>query len=391
VSTVEVEKQLGYETSKTVIASRVRGTDVLHGLGWVVCAAAMAGVALMSYVRPMLTFDRLLYAGAVAHLHTSDPDLIVREALRLSPSGDYPHTAFGDEILHRPILIAYQVPLYSSRLVYLYALDFLGMRTVSPVAYLGIGIVLLCWLRNPWWCLALVLAPDMIYLSRSITPDALSVLLVMVGLFLVAFKREGPGLLLLFISLAVRTDNLLYLAAVVLVLGLRRRMSWYAALAVFVAGMVAVFGIQHYTHDLGGGGWTWRMRSLIENNIAMSMFLEPGSVPMPRVTPREYVTALSHGVIGMTTVGFSLWALLGAVEWIRDPKSRDWVFVAGFYAVAHILIFPMPEARYYVASFLLVWIAFAQAMIGKSEATVGGIKPLQKLNTASRATASLPA
>jgi hypothetical protein len=265
------------------------------------------------------------------------------------------------------------------------------MRTVSPVAYLGIGIVLLCWLRNPWWCLALVLAPDMIYVSRSITPDALSVLVVMLGLFLIAIKKEWLGLLLLFVSLAVRTDNLLYLAAVVLVLGFRRRMSWYAALAVFVAGMVAVFGIQHYTHDLGGGGWTWRMRSLIENNIATSMFLEPGSVLMPRVTPREYVTALSHGVIGMTTIGFSLWALLGAVAWIRDPKSRAWVFVAGFYAVTHIMIFPMPESRYYVGSFLLVWIAFAHSMMGNSETTVGGIKPLQKLHAASHATASLPA
>lgn len=120
-------------------------------VGYVILLGLTLGVAVRAYRSPVPTFDRLLYAATVAHLHILEPNQIAQEAFQLAGRTDYPHTAFTDQLLAKPTLIAEQIPFYAIRPLYMYALSLIGLRAVSPLAYIGIALILVLWVRSPWW------------------------------------------------------------------------------------------------------------------------------------------------------------------------------------------------------------------------------------------------
>src|SRR5271157_4309654 len=216
--------------------SRMRKVGLVCYLVMVVC------VALLAYRKPLPTFDRLLYAVTVARLHSADTDWVIKEAYRLSPPGEYPHTAFTDGLLRRPELMLQWIPFYATRPIYIHLLDLLGLRAVSPLAYVALALLLLYWLRSPWWCMAVMLLPDVVALCRTITPDALSTFVVLAAMLLVSLKKDYWAILLLIISLGMRSDNLFFLGAILVLLAYRRRVPWYVAGVLAVAALALVLG-----------------------------------------------------------------------------------------------------------------------------------------------------
>jgi len=204
--------------------------------GYAVLAALALVVAVRAYRNPFPTFDRLLYAATVVHLHTSDPRLIAHEALQLAGNTDYPHTAFTDQLLAQPTLVAEQVPFYAIRPIYIYALSAAGLRVVSPLAYLGVVLVLALWVRDPWWVIPMALLPDLVGIAREITPDALAGFVVLGGFLLLKQDHVTASLAVLLLSLGVRTDNLFFLVPVLGALVFRRRLDWRVALGCAALG-----------------------------------------------------------------------------------------------------------------------------------------------------------
>lgn len=62
-----------------------------------------------------------------------------------------------------------------------------------------------------------MLLPDVVMLARTVTPDALSTAVVLPAMFLAGAKKDYWAVLLLLISLGIRTDNLFFLAGVLMV------------------------------------------------------------------------------------------------------------------------------------------------------------------------------
>lgn len=322
---------------------------------------AVLGVAAMAYRKPLPTFDRLQYAVTVAHLHSSDPAYVVTEAFRLSPPGEYPKVPYTEELLRNPELMLQHIPFYAIRPIYIHALDLLGLRTVSPLAYFALSVLVLYWVGNPWWSLAIMLLPDPIMLARTVTPDALSTAVVLSAMFLAGAKKDHWAVALLLISLGIRTDNLFFLAGVLLLAIYRGRLKWYVAGAIGIAGVVLVLGIGHYTHAYG---WALRMRVMMAN--ADAWVAEPAKFNPAPLTLREYATQLMHAAIGMTSLSLSLWIMLGYITWVKERTSRDLLLVAATYSVIHLVVFPIPETRYFVPAFLIVAVVFVRAMLKDS-------------------------
>jgi hypothetical protein len=313
-------------------------------VGYVILLGLSLAVALRAYRSPFPTFDRLLYAAAVAHLHTSDPNQIAEQAFQLAGRSDYPHTAFTDQLLAQPNLIAEQVPFYAIRPLYIYALASLGLRTVSPLAYLGIVFVLALWARSAWWVMPLTLLPDLIGIAREITPDALSAFVVLGGFLLVKRGYRPAGLAALLLSLGVRTDNLVFLVPLLVVLALNRTLDWRAAIGFGAAAVAAVAGINYFAHNYG---WTILMRHSFAGGL-----IHPSTAVAP-VSAQDYIGYLVHGATGVLSV-CSLWVLLGALVWRYSEGSREFLLIAASFCFLHILAFPIADPRYFVAAFLLV-------------------------------------
>jgi hypothetical protein len=313
-------------------------------VGYVILLGLTLAVAVRAYRSPLPTFDRLLYAATVAHLHTSDPNQIAQQALQLAGRTDYPHTAFTDQLLAQPTLIAEQVPFYAIRPIYIYALTLAGLRAVSPLSYVGIVLVLALWVRSPWWVIPLTLLPDLLVIAREITPDALSGFVVLGGFLLVRRGHVAAGLATLLLSLGVRTDNLFFLGPLLIVFALKRTLDWRAAVGCAVLAGAAVAVINHFAHNYG---WT----ALMHHSFAGGL-IHPATATSP-VSLHEYASYLVHGVTGLLSV-CSLWVLLGAIVWLHSEGSREFLLIAASFCALHVLAFPIADPRYFVIAFLLV-------------------------------------
>jgi hypothetical protein len=313
-------------------------------IGYLLLFALTLGVSVKAYRSPFPTFDRLLYAASVAHLHTSDATQIAEQAFRLAGNADYPHTEFTDQLLAQPTLISEQVPFYAIRPIYIQALSLVGLRAVSPLAYLGIVMVLAVWVRSPWWVLPVALLPELLEVAREITPDALSALVVLGGFLLLKRGHMAAGLAALLLSLGVRTDNLFFLVPLLVVLAFERKLDWRVAVGLAVLGSATVAGINHFAHNYG---WTALMRRSFAGGL-----IHPAAGISP-ISPIEYLGFLGHGVTGLLSVS-SLWVLLGALVWLHSKESREILLIAAGFCGLHILALPVAEPRYFVTAVLLL-------------------------------------
>jgi hypothetical protein len=313
-------------------------------IGYAILLGLTLAVAIRAYRSPLPTFDRLLYAATVAHLHTPEPSQIAQQAFQLAGNTDYPHTAFTDQLLAQPTLIAQQIPFYAIRPIYIHALSLFGLRAVSPLAYVGIVLLLAAWVQSPWWVIPLTLLPDLLLVAREITPDALSGFVVLGGFLLVKRGHLVAGLVALLLSLGVRTDNLFFLAPLLVVLALKRTLDWRAAVACVGLAVAVVGFINHWAHNYG-----WMV--LIRHSFAGGLSHPANAVSA--ISLRDYAGYLGHGVTGLLSV-CSLWVLLGAFVWFYSARSRGLLSIAASFCCLHILAFPIADPRYFVAAFLLV-------------------------------------
>ncbi len=328
-------------------------------VGYAILLGLTLAVAVRAYRGPLPTFDRLLYAATVVHLHSSDPNQIAQQAFQLAGTTNYPHTAFTDQLLAQPTLIAEQIPFYAIRPLYIYALSVFGLRAVSPLGYVGIVLVLALWVQNPWWVIPLTLLPDLLVIAREITPDALSGFVVLGGFLLVKRGHVPAGLTALLLSLAVRTDNLFFLVPLLIVLALKRRLDWRAALGYAALAGVVVVAINRLAHNYG---WT----VLIRHSVAGGL-IHPADAFRP-ISFLEYAGYLVHGVTGLLSV-CSLWVLLGALVWFYSETSRGFLLVAASFCCMHILAFPIAEPRYFVTAFLVVSALLIETFANDGSAT----------------------
>jgi len=181
-------------------------------------------------------------------------------------------------------------------------------------------------------------------LGRAGTPDALSAFLVILALWLIQ-DRSRPilALCVFFVSLGVRTDNVLLLLAALAWLLWDKRIAPYHAGLLAALGIIVVLGINRWA---GNYGWIVLFRySFVSGRY-------PAQVPHT-LTFREYFSALISGMTVIVT-RVSLWLLLGILAY-RCQRSRVLVVCASAVA-AHFLLFPSPEDRYLVWAYIVVGI-----------------------------------
>ncbi len=330
---------------------------MLNVCKFALCALFLGAVGAVCYRAQIDNFDRYVYEAIVRG--RSQPldvvySIVKHESITIerSPSLDSPQHLREVE------------PMFAIRPVYLATISALSQifpiqKTISLIsasALFGTGIVVLFWTRRPLLTGLLMAAYPIPYLGRLGGPDAMAALLVISALWLLN-QRRSIALVLLFISLGVRTDDILVLLAVLAWL------TWAGNLPPAVGALLAalavgiVLGINHWA---GNYGWIVLIRC--------SFIGGHSPAEMPHVlTMREYIRILVDG-IRADLDRIAIWLLLGILAWRR--RREPLLVAVGCAAAARFLLFPSPEDRYLIWAYIVAGVALIRSFDSKQSEAI---------------------
>ncbi len=366
---------------------RVPGDTPPAARPWVARGAGLVavlglGVINIQHAAPLYSWDLLGYTGVVNSWRVADPSethrLTYEESRQALPdptwrdlteADDYRRSCSTDAEAFRQ-----QLPFYAVNPAYPALIWLAGEAGMGPVAageliprlaYLGIAMLLAVWLMGLLGAtagtlvtLALISSSYLITLSRLPSPDALSALLLLGGVFLLLRRGVAwAGWLLLVFSVTARPDNILLLGP------LAGWVVWHlprwrgAALIALVAG-VALCLMQVWW----AGGYGWPV-----------LFYHGLLQPLPR--PAEFQPLL--GPLGYLEVyqqllsaanipgGLLLFLGLGSIAlvgWRRLEGRSLWVAVVGAsltFMIGHWFILPLQLDRSLAGGYVLTVLAIA--------------------------------
>ncbi len=339
-------------------------------LAFFLYAGFCVALTMAAYLRPLPTYDRYLYAGAVASLRYSDPvtlQRIARAEFDAQPSPfQFENVAaepYFVDVYNNPYHFVQQLGLFRVKLGYVasgYALWRAGLRIlvslrlISACSLLLVGFVLLAWTHDAALSAVLLLTPPVINMGRMVTGDPLSTAIIVLALFAFAKKRELLAAGLLLVSIIARSDN------VVLVLILLMGMMWTHHLRLRIGVWCAVLAAA---------------TSAIVNKIAGIYgyrLLMQHSFVKPEIEPITHPALISfsgylHALTGLRAIPYTfltVWLLVAAAVWKQLPEGsilRDLLPVIGIYIVLRLLIFPNFDDRVFVWAYLIAGVALIQA------------------------------
>lgn len=301
----------------------------------------LAALAFACYRRPIDNLDRYIYEALVRG-RTQSIDTVYSIVKTESPRAE------ASSILDSPQHLRELEPLYSIRPVYLGTIFLLSkivpfqhaITLVSATALFGTGIIVLLWTKSPLLSGLLLAAYPLVVVGRMGTPDALAMLLIVPALWLLDRQLWAP-LVLLFLSLGVRTDNVLLLLAVLAWLAFDRKIPRWLATGLAALALGIVLGLNHWA---GNYGWIVLFRfSFVAGRY-------PAQIPHV-LTVGEYLKSFVNGVT-FIAAQVAVWVLIGLLAWRRQPNPL--LIVVGCAVAAHFLLYPSPEDRYLVWAYVVV-------------------------------------
>ncbi len=302
-------------------------------------------------------FDRYMYEALVRGKHQS------AEVMYPIIKHSYPR-AEASEILDSPAHLAQMEPLYAIRPLYVEAIAVAastGMGYQSAVSLISamslflMGTVLLAWTGRPFYSALLLASPAVVGLGRGGTPDAFSALFLLASAWALATNRMLPAIALLLTSVWVRTDNVLFIIAILIWLAWTKRLSLRQFIGLAALACASVLVINHFA-----GNYPWRV-------LFRYTFIGGRNIAevSPNLTLREYLTAIRSGVREIGGQEMAIFILIGlaAAKWLsRNDSLRPILLCVAIAATAHFLLFPSPDNRFFAWAYLIAGAAFIRAI-----------------------------
>ncbi len=225
-----------------------------------------------------------------------------------------------------------------------------AISLISAAGLFGIGVIVACWTKRPLESALLMAAYPVLILGRIGSPDSLATLLALSGLWLIE-ERIQPmvGIALLFVSLGVRTDNVLLLLLVLGWLVWEGRLSRSTGGLLCLIALGTVFGINKWASN-----YPW----VVLFRLSFIAGRHPSEIPHT-LSIMEYLGAF---VRGATTIlaSAAVWLLLGILAFSRKPSRL--LLVVGAAVAAHFLLYPSPEDRYLSWAYIVAGIVLIRTL-----------------------------
>ena len=344
---------------------------IVSGLALGMYLAFCAVLAVFTYLRPLPTFDRYLYAGAVASLQYSDPATIHHIAhaeFDAQPSPFHFESVASEpyfaDVRDHPDHFAQQMGLFRVKLGYVavgYVLwraglpILVGLRLISACCLFVVGLAVLSWTREPVLSALLVMTAPVLNIGRMVTADPLSSALILLALLALVRKWQALAAALLLTSIVVRSDN------VVLVLILLGWMIWNRRMPTRAGALCAVVAVAVGAFiNRFAGMYGWRV-------LMQHSFIQPEAEPLTHpvlISFAGYLQALA-GLRGILYSSMVVWVFVATAVWRSLPENsflRSLLPAVGLFVVVRLLIFPNFDDRVFAWAYVLTGIALIQTV-----------------------------
>jgi hypothetical protein len=368
---------IGTEFPQTIKAGRM---FIMRLLGRVLYFGLALFLAVHCYRNSDMDIDLLAYAGNIALARTTDPVSIHATvyAQRLTPHLRGTEVSNTQATILRkrasdPYYSALYLPYFSVKPLYVAVMQLaykLGAnvvdasRIISATCYFGIATIVWIYTGSLFSGLILIL-PETMNLGQINEPDAMSVMILLLGFWSIFVKRKDLGTLLLLVSIWVRPDNFIVCSFVIVYLLFTGRLRWKSGAALLSLAVGSVLAISRY-------GYGWKA-------LYFHTFLggEPSSDP--RFGIADYFHSLSIGanvaIHHEVPIFFLVYMVCMAV--CKERNMRSVLLLVGLSSLVHFVVYPSYEARYYGLFFLTTAIAAVQVVSsGVISLQQKGLQPL---------------
>jgi hypothetical protein len=312
-------------------------------------------LAVACYLRPVPDdFDRYVYEALIRPPGQSIQD-IYRIVKHESPRAE------ASTVMDSPEHLGELEPLYAIRPLYIRVASLvcsIGLSPQAAINFVSAASLFMCALvvgavtQKYFYSALLIVTPGVLIAGRMGTPDALSSLAVVAGCASLLKDKLFAGILLLMVSIWIRTDNVLFVLAMLVWLVLNRKLSSSHAT---VLAALAVGSVEWINTLSGNYGW----KLLFQYSFIGGKY--PAQIT-PHVGFSAYVRIVLENAQSLAPQ-LAPWVLLGIGAWILEPPPERRVLIPLIVAcVLRYLLFPSGEARYFIWAFLLVGIVFIQAL-----------------------------
>ena len=360
----------------------------------------LGGAAFFAATHPKNGWDMLGYIGVIESWHTSDNNAVhdaAYSAIRHLPeynelTGNSPcepsvFTSYRADVAQNSAHFVQQLPFYSVKPLYLLAVSVLhrgglsyprSFAFLSVIGYFCTGVITWMWLSRYWpkWLSTvlgglLVINPEIVSVGRSTTPDALALMLIALGLYLLMESPNSTsGPVLLLFSIWVRPDALILVGLLLgtslllqvvpsgsfkssgvlgklLPFRVRMRGTWKWLILCGLA-LLSYVAIQFFAHP-----YPWRI--LFYHSFVTSL-VAPRDATVS-ITPQMFLRTLAASartILGNSGLAVLLvMGTLGAL--LHTVRNYRYVTVAMMVSVPlHFLLYPSDAFRFHVAATFFV-------------------------------------
>jgi hypothetical protein len=343
-------------------------------LAWSLLSAFFAVLVCLRIYYPVYNWDIVPYVGTVLAYDSASIEAAHAETYRLLAGKLDPAPAghFSALIQDNPDYFARILPFYDIKPLYvglIYSVSKFGISpvaaalSISTFAVIATCFMVFLWLKrfvspllSVGFTILLAFAAHLTTLATVATPDALSLLFVILGLYLWLEKNWlVVGMLLLIFSLTARLNNVIFICVLYSLLffryehtGIRQRAVYLIALL----GSINAYLLIKYQFN-GYSWWTLFYHTFIELLPQPDTFSTPFSLALyGDVLVANSLTLLSNSMtISSSVYGFILLSVLV----FQHGYQRVFIVTIWLSMAAHYLLFPQVEAidRFFAPYYVL--------------------------------------
>src|SRR5579871_2142203 len=321
------------------------------------------------YLKPIYDMDSVQYMGnallmqerdivrvhatVYSDLRNSVPPSALRGLLGEDPTAPTDQNESRRERARNPYRFAEFLPFFAIRPLYnqsLWLVSKTGLGLVhsailiSVSSYFVLGMLLFSWASryattafSTVFCVLLMISPPLTDLGRDLTSDAMATAVAFASLYMI-FERGklSTGILLLLLSIYVRTDFVVLAGPVLAVCWMEKQIDFWktGVLAALAVGSVLV--INHFSGDYG-------IEMLYYRNF-VGVPVAPAEFGV-RFTFHQYLAAFRSGLTLALNSFFVPFLALGVVGLV-SRRTRALFATALSYVVLHFMILPNWQERW---------------------------------------------